>query len=435
MDPHAGCRCSQPNPGNDLYPMQVALADRNYHVYQSQMDNNWYSMNIQRHPVFGTKANIEARLTQDLQTVITSLLGEGLTPTNTALAVTLLLAGDLCQFHQIAHLSPMVRIDCAHERTRAAVQQAMDTRDSLNWARGHVQVVVPGFGLFAGPLGMAESPGTLLLGEGLDFGNSHNLHLHLERPATDNSACGLRICATVTREGVVVNRRVFRLGGLIRCSGDYPDPGRNYGCSTAHGILDMLHLDSSQTGTDTTPATNPSTQDGPEWLSIPNYKVLDFIQAAFPDAADTWKEFSESPHRAHDFALLDLGDELLSTIRNTYSSSTRGTTPIAGHWVDTDLRGQKVTVHGGQGNTISGTILGFSETIFVADVKFKTRRIRLDRPLGTSRMNPYVLSICLRKCFYAIQNGAARDLGSSTMDPNFCAEVSWPATTRSQWHL
>ena len=312
------------------------------------------------------------------------------------------LSGRACREHDQAHLSPTVWIDCSHERIRTAIVTAIRTRDNFRWAADHDIVVQVSMGLFADAesLSLASSRlGHSPLGIGLEFGDSREIHLHVENPGADDSACGLRIRATLTRDGVVVDRRVSRMGGLLKRDG----AEQVYGCSTAHGILDMLHQSEAEDDLKAPPSDASinigETDDIDAWIPLPPPATLDFLQAAMLVTGNTWEipplEQLRAIARPHDFALLDIGEELPSRIQNTYSGSGSGTQAILGHWKDNCLPTKEhgVTVLGGRGNVAMGRILPFDETIYVAGAKFTTRRVILSQSLGMYVKNPLAFMV------------------------------------------
>jgi len=411
-----GCLCQVPSdPAPDPgalskadYPVRVSLDSTVYGLYPSTEDPDLYfSLNVwpDSHPSLGSRSFIANRFGLDLLPPVAEEAGKRprLSEAQAAFQPPVLrLSARACREHDQAHLSPTVWIGCSHERIRTAIVTAIRTRDNFRWAADHDIVVQVSMGLFADAesLSLASSRlGHSPLGMGLEFGDSREIHLHVENPGADDSACGLRIRATLTRDGVVVDRRVSRMGGLLKRDG----AEQVYGCSTAHGILDMLHQSEAEDDLKALPSDASinigETDDIDAWIPLPPPATLDFLQAAMLVTGNTWEipplERLRAIARPHDFALLDIGEELPSRIQNTYSGSGSGTQVILGHWKDNYLPTKEhgVTVLGGRGNVAMGRILPFDETIYVAGAKFTTRRVILSQSLGMYVKNPLAFMV------------------------------------------
>ena len=401
-----GCRVPPDTPAESSadiipnHPIQVPLNSKHYRLllYSDNPASYYSSLNFpDSHPSLGTIQSITDRLKWDLKRVVEEeeKLPPVLSWSQTVVQPSLRLSGTACEVHGTAHLSPTVWIDCSSERVKTAIENAILTRPNLRWITVNPVVVQVNLDLTAG-FATTDGPDALSLGKGLDFGDSYRLHLHLENPGDGTSACGLRIYATLTREGAVVDRRVSRLGGLLKLGAG----GGLAGCSTAHGVLDMLPRDRPghlKAGTVHPPSRPSLPRDIPAshgkarennrpWIPIPQALMFDFIQVAAPDIFGRWSLSGHVP-RARDFALFGFGDDLLSRLRNTYPGNgpavSRTITSLYPISSVPPQGKQAVVVLGGQEALLPARILPFDDTMFISGAEFKTRRIILDAPLGT----------------------------------------------------
>lgn len=262
------------------------------------------------HPTYGTLETVVNRLGLDLQSTVIEEADKRpkLLDAESAILPQLRLAGVPCPKHSQIDLYPTIWIDCGSERIRNAIEIALRTKSTLSSVASEDIIVQKGLVLSAG----APSPTSTSLDSsslknlnfdgGLEFGNRYRLHLHVEDPHASSSPYGLRVCATVTCGGAIVDSKISRLGGLLLLGGTRP-----VACSTAHGIMGLWPMtddgskdeskspspprqvngtEAGESGggsvpsSDSVAATDETERNIGSWISIPSPLALDFIRPA-----------------------------------------------------------------------------------------------------------------------------------------------------------
>ncbi|KAJ3576975.1 hypothetical protein NPX13_g3530 [Xylaria arbuscula] len=260
------------------------------------------------------------------------------------------------------------------------------------------------------------------LSRGIRFMDSYRLHLHTEEAGEDNSACGLVLCATLTRDGYIVDQYISRLGGLVSL-----DSKKLCGISTAHGVLDILSpivlystededSDSSdisdpESGTEADFSTGARAEGVTKdlersniyagsnithWNPVPEVIVLGFVQMALPNANDVWT-LSKTMH-ARDFALFRVGHNRSQLLDNSYEYQS------VKHLVTTQKKddprkdshstpsSDEVIILLGHNVFTNGRLLPGTSTICMNGVEFYTTRILLDKCLVPGASGSWVVS-------------------------------------------
>lgn len=258
--------------------------------------------------------------------------------------------------------------------------------------------------------------------------DSYRLHLHTEDPGEDNSACGLILCATLTKNARIIDQCISRFGGLLLLNNE-----TLCGNSTAHGILDMLTLsgiystddENSETSDTSDPeseieaegqstvrrywkrtddesnrsASNPDTNNTEptiisitsgikKWRVIPEIIILDFVRMVLPDPNRIWRLSAKV--NAHDFALFRSRCDAFESLKNSYEHKS------VKHLVTTEgfannigkshspipIYSDMVTVLLGRNTFVHGRFLPGISTIHMSGVQFSTIRISLEDCLG-----------------------------------------------------
>lgn len=422
LEPNCTCSAAQAVDGTGS-PISVQVDSEEYRLSPSSGNPDlYYSLTVWpvSHPTYGALETVANRLGLDLQSTVIEEADKRpkLLDAESAILPQLRLAGIQCTKHNQIDLYPTIWIDCGSERIRNAIEVALRTKSTLSWVASEDVIVQKGLVLSA----RAHSPTCTSLDSsslkslnfdgGVEFGNGYRLHLHLEDPHASNSPCGLRVCATVTCGGAIVDSKISRLGGLLLLGGTRP-----FACSTAHGIMGMWpmtdhgskndsksppsprHVNGTETGessgdpvpsSDSVAATDESSRSTDSWIPVPSLLALDFIRPA-KVVNDRLRVHIEASPRPHDFALLDLGTELSASLKNTYLIDCKRET-ITGHYDDVSLptAAGQAKVLCGRGNTMLGTILPFDDTIFMRGVMFKTRRVIVEQPLGKLQLNSHM---------------------------------------------
>lgn len=250
----------------------------------------------------------------------------------------------------VIELQPTVWISCNSPELREAIVDGLLHAPWLTWLDAadelrHGRIVVDDAWKWAS--GNVARNIALTLGHGMHLPSGHQLYLNVEKREDGDSACGLLLCTTVTREGSIVGQWISRVGGILEL-GD----GRTVAVSTAHGpIEDMLIYRerlSSQPQSDHIEPTRhdklqelqenraPEPDEPPQessrpldktaatslpqdirWTPIDEILALDFVHS-FSDQAISW-----SPPHARDISLFCTAT---NQYKNTYTETAGGVT-------------------------------------------------------------------------------------------------------------
>ncbi|KAF5009808.1 hypothetical protein FDECE_4016 [Fusarium decemcellulare] len=257
-------------------------------------------------------------------------------------------------------------------------------------------------------------PGTQLLdssdldGNGLEFEWGEKLHLHIER-ASSGSPCGLLCCATVTKDGHVIDQRISRIGGALKVNGSGP-----MAVTAAHGMLThFLMHERWKTETENEEDTNSEIEDderSPElpvmygaleckpesgWKSVSPFDSISFIGLGKPSSEMKGKWTLQLPEdgRSTDFTLLDPNG--IKALRNVNSYRLNdGTVCITTHdeSKDVGLEDVQISVLLGQDDAIQGKLLPGELDVFLNGIQFVTRKIELPGALARGTSGAWVVS-------------------------------------------
>ncbi|KAI0439860.1 hypothetical protein F4803DRAFT_529496 [Xylaria telfairii] len=320
----------------------------------------------------------------------------GIRLTDQAFSIELRLSGNLHANNEDIELRPTVWIICASEFCKELVSDAL-SQPQLEWVEENPTEVVGGLTF----LKRREQVDNLDLSGGICFMDSYRLHLHTEEAGEDNSACGLVTCATLTKNGHVIDQCISRLGGLILLNNE-----NVCGSSTAHGILDMLMSVGIYSTEDEDDCSSDFSDSEPEikadpekpriaavssitgWNVVPQVIILDFVRMASPGPNQIWKLSTEV--NAHDFVLFKIGNNDFTTLSNSYEygsmkhlvTAKAAVTPV----------GLGVTILLGYNRLARGRILPGISMIRIAGVEFSTMRILLHDPLAPGTSGSWVVS-------------------------------------------
>ncbi|KAI3343174.1 hypothetical protein F4824DRAFT_444745 [Ustulina deusta] len=349
-----------------------------------------------------------------------------ITLTGQAFTIELRLSGCLGANGEDIELLPTIWVICASEFYKTLVEEAL-SQCQLSWVVDEPIEVVKGLTFNK----RRERVGNLDLSGGFCFADSYRLHLHIEEAGEDNSACGLVTCATITKDGRIIDQCISRLGGLLLLNNEVV-----CGSSTAHGIIDMLMsagLDSSgeecvnslrdisNSDTDSEAESYSSVETDSEadgestisvcdldhnglelsstaitsnithWNSIPDVIIFDFIRTALPDLNQNWSLRNDV--RAHHFALFEFGRDPFQKLNNSYEyKSARHLVTTDMHDLDIPQRLKEMTILLGHNTFACRRLLPGISKIYMAGVEFSTRRIFLDDPLAPGTSGSWVVS-------------------------------------------
>ncbi|KAI1428190.1 hypothetical protein F5Y12DRAFT_79496 [Xylaria sp. FL1777] len=337
--------------------------------------------------------------------------------TGQAFAIESRLSGNISANEEDLELLPTIWVICASGLYKTLVKEAL-RQPHLSWLDKPIEVVE---GLTFNK--RRERVGNLDLSGGICFANSHRLHLHIEEAGKSNSACGLVTCATITKDGRIIDQCISRVGGLLLL-----DHEVICATSTAHGILDMLvsagiccireedvsdSRDISDPDTDVgtdsegdgesmisggdtdqldpEPPSAPKASSVTHWNIVPEVIIIDFLRAALPDLNQTWT-FGTNV-RAHDFALFELGRDPFQKLNNSYEYKS------VKHMVTTqymeyhpDPLCLEIIVLLGHNTFARGKMLPGISHIWLAGVEFTTIRLLLDESLAPGTSGSWVVS-------------------------------------------
>ncbi|KAI0818373.1 hypothetical protein GGR55DRAFT_72851 [Xylaria sp. FL0064] len=337
--------------------------------------------------------------------------------TGQAFTIELRLSGNVDANEDI-ELRPTIWVLCASEFYKMLVEEAL-SQCQLSWAIDENIEVVNGL-VFNKSRERVEN---LDFSKGLRFAESYRLHIHIEEAREDNSACGLLTCATITKDGCIIDQCVSRIGGLLLLNQEVVCAS-----STAHGILDMLMssgacsamrgLSTSRdlSDSDTESEIDSDSEDDGEsiisaddldrdntelpgssitsgishWNVVPKVIILDFLQPLEPTL--NWLRAARTELRAHDFALFDFGREPFKTLSNSYEYK------LVKHIITTTDDSQNVDSRNeiivllGHKNFARGRMLPGISSIYMAGAEFSTRRVLLDDPLAPGTSGSWVVS-------------------------------------------
>ncbi|KAI3328921.1 hypothetical protein HD806DRAFT_266640 [Xylariaceae sp. AK1471] len=325
--------------------------------------------------------------------------------TEQAFTLELRLSGRVSTNQEDVELRPTIWAICASGFYTTLVEEAL-TQCQLSWIADEPIEVVKGLSFNKQRARIAG----LDLSKGFHFTASYQVHLHVEEPGEDNSACGLVVCATITKDGNIIDQCVSRLGGLIQIN------GRIVCASTAHGILDMLIAarlvpttqedfsspreisrsdNESEAESDSTAATDPESDSDsviqysdtddtcPEltgnptissitrWHTVPKAVIFDFVRAALPNPHNqSWTLGADA--RAHDFALFELWPDLLGKLYNSYNykSALHRVTDYMSDF----LPSNEIMVLLGHNTFMPGKVLPGKSKIYMAGVSSSRRQ-------------------------------------------------------------
>lgn len=249
------------------------------------------------------------------------------------------------------------------------------------------------------------------LSGGFSFGDSYQMHLHVQEVTADSSACGLVCCTTITHHGGVVDQSLSRIGGVLvqqdNGAGNPSSPSL-VAVSTAHGMLDYLlsrklmldypkaimdsvdseddRMSSAVSAAEHGDSKNPEIpvigsidlQGITQWKKISSAQVFDFIEnSTHPKSDEKWV-FS-GPRLAHDFALFNID----TNVANSYVNNSERTL-VVGYLEDKYLPKipQKVHILISQHNPPQGHVIPEKSGLFIGGMRFETRDVILEHPLG-----------------------------------------------------
>jgi hypothetical protein len=323
--------------------------------------------------------------------------------TEQAFTLELRLSGRVVTNKQDIELRPTIWAICASRFYKTLVEEAL-AQCQLSWIADEPIEIVLGLTFNK----QRERVSGLDLSKGFHFAQSYRVHLHIEEPGEESSACGLVTCATITKDRDIVDQCISRLGGLIQLNDETVCAS-----STAHGVLDMLiaagldlseedgpfsageisssdvesdeELDNtvatdlggdsqsairatSMDGMDLELANPPTTGNITRWHTVPKAVIFDFVRAALPNPDNQgWTLGTDV--RAHDFTLFELWPDLLKKLHNSYSDK------LTLHRVTEYRKGcyfspgkNEIMVLLGHDTSVPGKILPGKSTIYMAGV-------------------------------------------------------------------
>ncbi|KAJ3526709.1 hypothetical protein NM208_g11059 [Fusarium decemcellulare] len=257
-------------------------------------------------------------------------------------------------------------------------------------------------------------PGTQLLdssdldGNGLEFEWGEKLHLHIER-AWSGSPCGLLCCATVTKDGHIIDQRISRIGGTLKVNGSGP-----MAVTAAHGMLaHFIMHERWRTETENEEDTNSEIEDDerlPElpvvygaveckpasgWGSVSPFDSISFIGLAKPSSEMKGKWALKLPGdgRSTDFTLLHPNGMTALYNANSYPLDNR-TVRITTYDESRDvgLEDVQINVLLGRNEVIQAKLLPGELDVFLNGIQFVTRKIELPGALARGTSGSWVVS-------------------------------------------
>ncbi|KAJ2985637.1 hypothetical protein NUW58_g5427 [Xylaria curta] len=296
---------------------------------------------------------------------------------------------------------------CVSTFTEELVRKAL-AKPNMLWASEETIEVVTGLRWNK----RSEYIADLDLSKGFQFRDSYKLHLHTEEAGEDKSAVGLFVCATLTKNGSIIDQCVSRLGGLLSLREE------TTAISTAHGILDMLISaglycirDEDTDSLENTPDSDTESEaesDGTagtshedesksvvsiespgssavnrvtRWNVISEAVIFDFIWPILSDPDKYWVFGANT--RPHDFALFKLGPYLSERLNNSYEYESVQYVVTKEH-TSSPAESEMVLILLGHNTFARGKVLPGASAIYLSGMKFNTKRVLLDSSLGMS---------------------------------------------------
>ncbi|KAI1074398.1 hypothetical protein F5B20DRAFT_438678 [Whalleya microplaca] len=329
-------------------------------------------------------------------------------------------------------LSAWVWVRCDDKASKRKIRRRLKDLSWLETGHSHVYV-------FSGPAQLASgAPDTLIEGldltGGIKFPDEEELHIHVEVPENffdRQFTCGRLCCATITRDLVVLEQRISRIGGIFRVNELFNvNTPFNVVGTTAHGMMSFFLSQAARSSMqgDPTVADNwdSSSDEGESdgelssdddddqdntdmnkegltdvytrtrrWHKLSPYGTINFVAQAKKLAGDTLWHIIPSGFNA-DYALLkheshSMFTESLNIYEVEDGESHNSCYRVEDYAEDSDLQLGQVHIVVGHGPAVAAELLREDMLISLHGMKFLTRKLMLMRPLAQGTSGAWVV--------------------------------------------
>jgi hypothetical protein len=330
-------------------------------------------------------------------------------------------------------LSPTVWIDCNDEDTMKITKKYVAHLRvmSLYGLAEKIEVCVR-------PIWMTvnqslPTPAQLKVQKSITLPRGYHMHLNSQRPDRTASACGLMCSFEVIHEDAPDYHGICRIGGILLIK-EKNGERKTFGITAAHGLLDPLlasltptpaksrhrrmlidktpkRRSTSMSGMPTTTAVKPwqgrmlgkmrhklystSMSSMPtatavigelrsqevqkvEWEPIESIGSINWLNILYDKTMIVQPSSFDDPIPNADFALLELPSEVF----NTYCPDPTTMREVGHILMESQMSSESVYVIIAKNNVVKAKLLSGPATIYIRGIRFPTRKIQLDNPLG-----------------------------------------------------